>query len=505
MAEVEQRKHADGPVLVTGATGYVGGRLVPRLLEAGYVVRVLVRDRARLQGRPWLERVEVAEGDVNRLETLPAALAGVVAAYYLIHSMGQGQGFEEKDRRAAAGAAGAGPAAGVGRVVYLGGLGDPAKGLSPHLRSRQETGDALREAGPAVTEFRAAVIVGAGSLSFEMIRYLTERVPLLVCPRWVYTRTQPIGIDDVLAYLVAALEVPESAGRIIEIGGADVVSYGEMMLGYARARGLRRRLLPVPVLTPRLSSYWVHWVTPVPASIAQPLIEGLRSEVVVRDDLARRLFPDICPVGYDEMVRRALRGVDQGEVDTVWCDSLATSAGDTAPVCLLTDQGMTVERRELLVRAPADALYRTFSGLGGGRGWPALGWAWRLRGAIDRLVGGVGFRRGRRDPDELRVGDVLDFWRVETVEPGRLLRLRAEMKVPGSAWLQFEASPAAEGVTRLVQTALFAPAGLVGHLYWYAMYPFHALIFGRMARRIAESAEAAARSVTPAATRGPVS
>lgn len=487
-----------GLVLVTGATGYVGGRLVSRLLESDYGVRVLVRDQARLQGRPWLDRVEVAEGDVTRPETLPAAMAGIGHAYYLIHSMSQGHGFEDKDRRAAAGFAAAARAAGVRRIVYLGGLGDPAQGLSPHLRSRQEAGEALREGGVPVSEFRAAVVVGSGSISFEMIRYLTERIPVLVCPRWVYTKTQPIGIDDVLAYLVAAPAVDESSGCIIEIGGADVLSYGDMMLGYARARGLRRWLLPVPALTPRLSSYWVHWVTPVPASIAQPLIEGLRSEVVVRDDLARRLFPDICPVGYDEAVRRALDGLESGEVDTVWCDSLATSAGDAAPVCLITDQGMTVERRERLVRAPAAAVFQAFSGLGGSRGWPALGWAWRLRGAIDRLAGGVGFRRGRRDPDDLRVGDVLDFWRVEAIEPGRLLRLRAEMKVPGSAWLEFEAAPAAGGTTRLLQTALFAPAGLLGHVYWYAMYPFHALIFGRMARRIGEEAEALA-SAGPAA------
>ncbi len=478
-------------VLVTGATGYVGGRLVPRLLEAGRRVRVLVRDPARLAGRSWLPQVEVAQGDVLKAETLGPALVGIGTAYYLVHSMTSSADFHQRDLDAARTFGRAARAAGVQRIIYLGGLGDPHADLSQHLRSRQETGAALSEAGVPVTEFRAAVIVGSGSVSFEMIRYLTERVPVMVCPRWVYTRTQPIGIRNVLDYLVAALDTPASAGQVVEIGGADILTYGEMMLGYARVRGLRRVLLPVPVLTPRLSSYWVHWVTPIPAEIARPLIEGLRNEVIVRDTTARRLFPQIQPMDYATAVRRALALLESSQVETAWSDALVTSQGDTTPVTLTTQDGMILERRQQTVGAPPEAVFRTFSGLGGRRGWLAYNWAWQVRGAMDRLVGGVGLRRGRRDPDEVRVGDALDFWRVEAVEPGRLLRLRAEMKVPGRAWLQFQAQPTTAGQTRLVQTAYFAPKGLAGLVYWYALYPIHGLIFSAMIRRIARRAEAA--------------
>jgi uncharacterized protein YbjT (DUF2867 family) len=474
-------------ILVTGATGYVGGRLVPRLLEAGHRVRVLARDPARLAGRPWLRRVEVAKGDVLEPETLRPAMHGVAAAYYLVHSMGDTAEFHERDLSAAANFAAAARLAGVARIVYLGGLGDPEAGLSDHLRSRQATGDTLREAGVPVTEFRAAVIVGSGSLSFEMIRYLTERLPAMICPLWVYQRIQPIAVRDVLAYLVAALQAPESAGKVIEIGGADVVTYRDMMLGYARLRGLKRWLVPIPALTPRLSSHWVHWMTPIPAAIARPLIEGLRNEVVVRDDAARRLFPGIQPVSYVEGLALALATLDRGEIETAWSDALSTSQGDTPPVLLSTQEGMIIERRQLAVDLPPEALFRSFCGLGGERGWLYANWAWRLRGMMDRLAGGAGFRRGRRDPDSLRAGDALDFWRVEAVEEPSLLRLRAEMRVPGRAWLQFDARPAAGGAL-LVQTAFFAPRGLLGLLYWYVLYPFHAAIFGNLIRKVAERA-----------------
>ena len=300
------------PVLVTGATGYIGGRLVPRLLQAGYRVRCFVRDPERLQGRPWLDQVEVVAGDVLQAETLTAAMVGIRAAYYLIHSMAGGQGFHERDLVAARNFGAAAAAAGVGRILYMGGLGDPETELSEHLRSRQDTGAALREGGVPVTEFRAGVIVGSGSLSFELIRYLIERLPVMICPRWLYTCIQPIGIRNVLEYLIAALETPASIGETIEIGGADVLTYGDMMLGYAKARGLTRRLIPVPVLTPRLSSYWVHLVTPIPAAIAEPLIEGLRNEVVVRDDSAARIFPEIKPFDYQTAVELALVRLDPG-------------------------------------------------------------------------------------------------------------------------------------------------------------------------------------------------
>lgn len=478
-------------ILVTGATGYIGGRIVPRLLEAGYQVRVLVRDRQRLQGRPWLNEVEVYQGDVMKPDTLADALEEVQAAYYLIHSMSGSPDFQERDQLAARNFAQAARQARVQQIIYLGGLGDPDSDLSKHLRSRHQTGHSLREAGVPVTEFRAAVIVGSGSLSFEMVRYLTERIPVMICPRWVFTRIQPIGIHDVLDYLIEALVIPESSGQVIEIGGKDVLTYGEMMLGYAKARGLRRSMIAVPVLTPRLSSYWVHWMTPIPAAIARPLIEGLRNEVIVRSDTAQQLFPNIQPVDYATAVTRALAKLEHGQVETIWTDALASSQGDLPAVYFTLEQGMLIERRQQAVAAPSETVFRTFCGLGGKRGWPTLNTAWWLRGAIDRLVGGVGMRRGRRHPDELRVGDAVDFWRVEAYEPGNLLRLRAEMKVPGKAWLQFEVEPGSNNPTSLVQTAFFAPKGLFGYLYWYLLYPVHAWIFGKMVQRIAAAAEQA--------------
>lgn len=483
-------------VLVTGATGYVGGRLVPRLLAAGHQVRVLVRDPARLAGREWAGRVETCRGDVLDAASLAPALAGVDAAYYLVHSMDGQPDFEARDQQAADLFGTAARRAGTGRIVYLGGLGDARAGLSAHLASRQGTGRALGAAGVPVTELRAAVIVGSGSISFEMVRYLTERLPVMLCPRWVLQRIQPIAVRDVLSYLVAALEVPESAGRIVEIGGADVLTYREMLLGYASLRGLRRWLLPVPVLTPELSSHWVHWMTPIPVGLARPLIEGLRSEVVVKDDLARRLFPDIRPMPYLDACRLALARTERGETETRWADALWTSAGDERPVLFQSEQGLELERRRRIVRAPPGAVYRAFSGLGGERGWLFADWLWQVRGLMDRAVGGVGLRRGRRDPDDLRAGDTVDFWRVEVAEPPSILRLRAEMRVPGLAWLQFEARPAPEG-TLLVQTAFFEPRGLLGIAYWYSLYPVHQVLFSRLVERIGRLAEAGAGRAPP--------
>jgi uncharacterized protein YbjT (DUF2867 family)/uncharacterized protein YndB with AHSA1/START domain len=462
--------------------------MVPRLLKEGYRVRCLVRDPARLQGRAWYDDVEIVAGDVLAPETLTAVMRGVEVAYYLIHSMGAGADFEQRDLTAARNFANAAKAAGVRRIIYLGGLAKASPELSEHLRSRQQTGDALREAGVPVTEFRAGVIVGSSSVSFEMIRYLTERVPLMVCPRWVYTRTQPIGIRDVLDYLTAALSVPASAGRIIEIGGAEVITYGEMMMIYAEARGLKRWLLPVPVLTPRLSSLWVNLVTPIPAAIARPLVEGLRNENVVTDQSARELFPQINPAGYRTSVERALDQLKASTVETTWSDALSTSQRDVTPVVLTDQAGMIIEHRQRTVSASPERVYEMFTGLGGKRGWLYMDWAWKIRGFGDGLIGGVGLRRGRRDPDRLRVGDALDFWRVEAVEPGRLLRLRAEMKVPGKAWLQFKATPLEGGGTRLEQTAFFAPKGLAGLMYWYVLYPIHRVIFSGLIERIKRGA-----------------
>ena len=479
-------------ILVTGATGYIGGRLTPLLVGEGHRVRILVRRQSHAASRLWSDRVEVAVGDVFDPESLSAALAGVDTAYYLIHSMARGADFHSLDLEAARAFGREARNAGVKRIIYLGGLGDPQAALSRHLRSRHETGDALRESGVPVTEFRAAVVIGAGSISFEMIRHLVERLPVMVCPRWIYSRIQPIAVDDLLTYLVATLSVPESAGLTIEIGGRDVTTYKGLMLGYAEARGLRRLLLPVPVLTPRLSSYWVHWVTPIPAGISKALVEGLRNDVVVTNDLAAQVFPHVEPQGFTESLARVARDLDEGRIDTAWSDAAGGSV--ESPVRLESRQGMIIERRRRVVAAPAADVYRVFTGIGAARGWYFANWTWRLRGMADRLLGGAGLRRGRRHPDDLRVGDAVDFWRVEDLQPDRLVRMRAEMKLPGRAWLQFEAWEAEDGRTHVEQTAAFIPKGLAGLVYWYALYPIHAWIFGGLAKAIARRAERLAAS-----------
>jgi uncharacterized protein YbjT (DUF2867 family) len=482
-------------VLVTGATGYIGGRLVQRLLEAGYQVRVLARNASRLQDRPWKTQVEVVEGDVLIPETLNEAMQGVSAAYYLIHSMMDSDDFHNRDLLAAKNFGIAAKAAGVNQILYLGGLGDPEDGLSEHLNSRQQTGDALRQSGVPVTEFRAAVIVGSGSVSFEMIRYLTERIPVMICPKWVYTRVQPIAIRDVLQYLVAAVDTLESLDKIIEIGGSDVMTYGDMMLEYAKVRGLRRYLIPVPVLTPRLSSYWVHWMTPIPAKISRPLIEGLHNEVIVRNELAQKIFPQIKPIDYQTAVRLALARLEASQIESSWSDAIVSSRGDQPTVQLKVTEGMIIERRIKLTYASPENVFAAFTSLGGEQGWPYMNWAWRLRGMLDRLVGGVGFRRGRRHPTDLRVGDALDFWRVEEVRSAQLLRLSAEMKLPGRAWLQYEVEPVKKYGSLLIQTAYFAPKGLGGFLYWYVLYPIHSLIFSGTISAIVVQAERGQKSI----------
>lgn len=472
-------------VLVTGATGYIGGRLVPRLRASGHEVRCFARASARLRGR-FDETVTIVEGDINDFEAVERALEGCDAAYYLIHSMSSTKAFADADREAARAFGEAARRAGVKRIIYLGGLGNAGDDLSKHLRSRQEVGDVLRESGVPTIEFRAAVIIGSGSISFEMMRYLTERLPVMIAPRWVMTRCQPIGIRDVLAYLVAALDLPAAANRVCEIGGADQLTYREMMLRYAAIRGLKRALVVVPFFTPKLSSYWVHIVTPIPAKLAQPLILGLHNEVVVRSDAARRDFPSIRPIGFDEAVRAALDRYRSVEVQTTWFDAFGrrTLPRDFTGVA----EGMLVDVRMRHARASAEDLARVFSSLGGSRGWLVANGLWRVRGWLDRIVGGVGLRRGRRSQSDLRVGDGVDFWRVEAFEPGHLLRLRAEMKVPGRAWLQFEAEPE-DGGSRLRQTAFFEPQGLWGNVYWYAVALFHEWVFAQMANRIVLEAE----------------
>ncbi len=487
-------------ILVTGATGYIGGRLVPRLIGKGHQVRVLVRSRTRALSREWAGNVDVVVGDALDPEALSRALSGASTAYYLIHSMSAGPGFGEMDIRLARAFGRAASEAGVERIIYLGGLGDPGSNLSPHLLSRQQSGRALKEGGVPVTEFRAAVIVGSGSISFEIIRHLVERLPVMICPRWIYSRIQPIAVDDLLDYLVSALDTPCSSGRTIEIGGSETTTYRGLMLGYAEARGLKRLMIPVPVLTPRLSSYWVHWVTPIPAGIAAPLVEGLRNEVTVTNDLARSLFPDLRPTDYASAIDSVITDLQRGRIDTSWSDAAHTAGSPAEPVQVAAREGMIIERRQRAVSAAPQTVYRVLTGIGADRGWYFANWSWRLRGMLDRLLGGAGLRRGRRHPDELRVGDAVDFWRVEALETDRLVRLRAEMKLPGSAWLQFEIEGADGGTAHLVQTAVFQPRGLAGLFYWYALYPFHAWIFGGLIEAIARRAESLASSD---ADRGP--
>jgi uncharacterized protein YbjT (DUF2867 family) len=473
-------------VLVTGATGYIGGRLVPRLVELGCAVRALARDSARLGGR--FPGVDIAEGDLFDRAAVERALDGIDVAYYLVHSMARDKrDFAASDREVAAIFAEAARASNVKRIIYLGGLGDETDGLSHHLRSRHEVGEILRTSGVPVTEFRAAIIVGAGGASFEMLRYLTDRLPVMIAPRWVATRCQPIAVRDVLSYLSAELERPASGNAIFEIGGSDVLSYKEMMQRYAAIRGLARSIVVVPFFTPRLSSAWVHLVTPIPASIARPLIDGLRNNVVVRDDRARTAFPQIVPMGYDEAVRRALDRYANAGPATTWFDAYDVR---TLPENFSgTTQGMLIDRRAVTTPASTHALFSVFTSLGGKRGWLYADSLWELRGVMDRLVGGFGTRRGRRSATNLRVGDAVDFWRVEAYDPDALLRLRAEMRLPGYAWLQFEAIPGDDGRNTLRQTAFFEPRGFFGYLYWFGVMPFHELIFGNMARRIAQEAE----------------
>lgn len=476
-------------ILVSGPTGYIGGRLIPRLLESGYAVRVLVRDPSRLGGRTWLDQVEVVQGDALDPASLAAALQGISIAYYLIHGRQGGKISAERDMTAARNFARAADEANLERIIYLGELVDPTEKLSPYLRSRHETGYILRQGRVPVTEFRAGMIIGSGSALFEMVRYLAELQPVFVCPSWFFSKAQPIAIRDALSYLVAALETPESVGKLIEIGGATQLTYADMLLGYSQERGFKRWLIPTPVYAPHLSAYWVHMVTPVSYQTVLPLIEGLHIESLVRDDLAKKLFPQIEPLDFQTAVRYALAKIESGEVETSWSDALVTSAGDVKPYQFKLEEGMFMEKRQALTELPAQAIFRSFTGIGGERGWMYMDWAWAIRGWMDKAVGGVGLRRGRRHPDDIRAGESLDFWRVETLTPGQCMRLRAEMKVPGKAWLEFQVTPQANGKNLFVQTAYFAPRGLFGYLYWYAMWPAHRFIFDGMLRRLVERAE----------------
>jgi len=477
------------PVLVTGASGYIGGRLVPRLLAAGYRVRCLVREPRKLEARVWSRdpQVEIVRCDIgNRLE-LTRALTGCGVAYYLVHSMmAAGRAYREHDRILAEIFAQSAAEASLERIIYLGGLGETGEHLSEHLTSRREV-ERVLAAGPVpVTVFRAAMIIGSGSASFEILRYLVERLPVMITPRWVSTQSQPIAIENVLHYLVACLDCPATIGRTMDIGGADVLTYREIMQVMAEALGLRKRLIiPVPVLTPRLSSLWIHLVTPISYRIARPLAEGLRNRVVCRDDSAARLMPQRL-LTVREAIEVALGKTRAQDIETTWFD-----AGPVPGDPEWSGGTVFVDRRVTTVDAPAEAVFRAVCRIGGDQGYYAANWLWQLRGVMDRLAGGPGLRRGRRDPERLAFGDAVDFWRVTAVEINRRLALRAEMRLPGEALLEFRIEPLADSAprARLLQIARFKPMGLMGLLYWYAVRPLHVFVFRGMLYGIRKAAE----------------
>ncbi len=471
---------------LTGATGYVGGRLAPRLLDAGHTLRCLVRDGRKLDSRPWRSRpgVEVTESNLNDGAHLAQQLRGCEVAYYLVHSMeATGPDYAERDRRLAGTFADAARRAGVQRIIYLGGLGELGDRLSEHLSSRREVENCLASAGVPVTTLRAAMIIGSGSASFEILRYLVERLPIMITPRWVQTECQPIAIRNVLHYLVACLSEPRTVGQTLDIGGPEVVTYRQLMDIAAAEMGLRPRwIVPVPLLTPRLSSLWIHLVTPLSYRIARPLGEGLRNRVVCRNDLAHQLMPQTL-LGVRLSISAALGKLHNEEVETAWSDA-GVVAGDPD----WAGGKVFVDQRSLDVAASPEALFSAICKVGGGHGYYAADWLWRLRGAMDHLIGGPGLRRGRRHPRQLRYGDALDFWRVTDIDSPRRLTLRAEMKLPGEAVLEFRLEPAPDARTRLIQIARFRPRGLLGLAYWYAVLPLHSFVFNGMLQGIASEA-----------------
>ncbi len=477
-------------VLVLGASGYVGGRLVPELLDAGFEVRCAARDPARLGGRPWSDRVEVTQADVGDASSMAVACQDVDVVVFLVHAMAASGDFAARERDGARTVRDAAATAGVQRIVYLGGLGREDDALSAHLRSRQAVGRELAQGPVPVVELRAGVVLGSGSTSFEMLRHLVEVLPVMVAPRWVDTRTQPIAIRDVLRYLVAAVDPQRVPPGVYEIGGADVLTYRQLLQTYARIAHLRRRLIvTVPVLTPRLSSLWIGLVTPLPTSVARPLVDSLVNEVVVHDDRIRQ-HVEFEPIGVDEAVRRALQRVRDLQVDSTWASAGAGDPAGPRPEDPDWSGGALLgDVRRVATSATPERLFATLCAIGGTSGYHSPRLLWSIRGALDELVGGVGLRRGRRHPTELRVGDAVDFWRVEALEPPHLLRLRAEMRLPGRAWLEFHVETDGEEV-QLVQRARFHPHGLWGRVYWHGLSPFHRLVFPTMARRLVRAAEA---------------
>ena len=478
-----QNSNPDRLVFLTGGTGYVGGRLLRALEERGINLRCMARLPEVLKSRV-AKTTEIVQGDALLPDTLISALEGVDTAYYLVHSMGSAGDFEEQDRLAALNFAEAAKIAGVRRMIYLGGLGRDDE-LSRHLSSRQEVGQILRDSGVLTIEFRASIIIGSGSLSFEMIRALVEKLPVMITPRWVRVKAQPIAIEDVLSYLSEALDLETESSRIFEIGGPDQVSYEELMKEYAYQKGLRRWVIPVPVLTPRLSSLWLGLVTPVFARIGKKLLNSVKNTTIVEDQTALKVFK--CrPRGISQAMREALSNEDRDFAETRWSDALSSKGRERAFGGVRFGSRIVASHRATIQCSPSEA-FHPIQRIGGGNGWYFANWLWQIRGFMDLLAGGVGVRRGRRQPVAVATGDAIDFWRVEAYIPDRLLRLKAEMKVPGRAWLQFEVEPSGEGSV-IRQTAIFDPLGVWGLLYWYALYPIHQIIFSGMLRGILRAA-----------------
>lgn len=487
-------KNIDRKILLTGATGYVGGRLLPLLQTSGYSVRCLTRREIAIQ--PTDNRTEFVLGDVLDYPSLETAMQGIDTAFYFVHSMGSKTDFENEDRQAATNFTRAAKSAGVERIIYLGGLGNRDSHLSKHLRSRQETGDVLRSSGVQVIELRASIVIGSGSLSFEMVRALTERLPFMICPKWVRVAAQPIAIEDLLTILLESIELPGNDSRIFEIGGPDQVTYGQLMQEYARQRGLRRWMIPVPFLSPYLSSLWLGLVTPLYARVGRKMIDSMKNATVVSNNLAEVVF-NVKPQSVPSAIARALVNEDREFAETRWSDSLS-SAGKPATWGGVRFGSRLVDSRTAVVDLPPKAVFAAIQSIGGQTGWYYGNWMWNVRGFLDLLVGGIGIRRGRRHPTEVQVGDVIDFWRVEAFEPNRFMRLRAEMKVPGRAWLEFEVT-GNEHQSTVRQTALFDPVGLFGLCYWYSLYPAHQFVFAGMLRNMLQAArQKASLPVIPA-------
>lgn len=490
LPELPGRDGAPARVLVTGATGYVGGRLVRELLAHNYHVRVLARDARKVEDHSWSDRVEIIEGDAMNPESLGVALHGVDVAYYLLHALMVSDDFEQKERTLATRFSEIAHNAGVRRIVYLGGIVSSDEDLSAHMTARTDTGEILRASGIPTIELRAGLVIGSGSASFEILRHLTERLPIMVTPRWLNNRVQPIAIRDVLRYLVGAAAMPAEINEDFDIGGPDVFTYKEMMQQYAEVAGLRHRIIiPLPVLTPWLASGWIGLVTPVPVILARRLVASLKHEMFARDDRIRQYIPDP-PQGrtpFKEAVRLALTRIKDYQVETRWSNA---SMPGTPSEPLPTDPdwaggSIYMDSREYRTPDSVDTVWERVEAIGGDNGYSTGTWAWKLRGVMDSLIGGVGLRRGRRDPLKLIEGEALDFWRVETVVRPSVLRLRAEMKLPGRAWLEFTVTPSDDGGSLLQQRALFAPQGLFGHLYWWLVAPFHVFVFPSMAKKLA--------------------